>query len=80
MKVDIIIKCPHCLDYIIIEKINCAIFRHAVMISTGKQINPHSDKETCDYYVNNKLVYGCGKPYQLIKEGEEYKAVVCEYI
>jgi len=80
MKVNIIIKCPHCLEYIIIEEINCGIFRHGVLISTGEQINPHSDKETCDYYINNKLVYGCCKPYKLIKEGDEYKGVICEYI
>jgi len=80
MKVNVIIKCPHCLEYIIIEEINCGIFRHGVVISTGEQINPHSDKETCDYYINNKLVYGCCKPYKLIKEGDEYKAVICEYI
>ena len=80
MKVNIIIKCPHCLDYIIIEEINCGIFRHGVFISNGKQIDPHSDKETCDYYISNKLIYGCGKPYKLIKEEDEYKGVICEYI
>lgn len=77
---EIIIKCPHCSDYIIIEKINCGIFRHGVLISSGEQINPHLDKEKCDYYYKNNKIYGCSKPYQIIKEGNDYKAVICDYI
>jgi hypothetical protein len=50
------------------------------LISNGQQINPHSDKETCDYYISNKLIYGCGKPYKLIKDGDEYKGIICDYI
>jgi hypothetical protein len=26
-----VLLCPHCNEYIIIEKINCAIFRHGVL-------------------------------------------------
>ena len=26
-----ILKCPHCNEYILIEKINCAIFRHGTL-------------------------------------------------
>ena len=77
---EFIITCPHCADYIIIEKINCGIFRHGVFISNGKQINPHASKKTCEYYINKKKIYGCGKPYQVIQEGEKYKVTICEYI
>ena len=77
---EFVITCPHCSDYIIIEKINCGIFRHGVFISNGQQINPHSDKKTCDDYITDKKIYGCGKPYQVIKDGEEYKVTICEYI
>jgi hypothetical protein len=38
----IIITCPHCQLLVEIEEINCAIFRHAVLKKTNKQINPHS--------------------------------------
>jgi DNA-binding sugar fermentation-stimulating protein len=76
----IIIKCPHCSDYIIIKKINCGIFRHGVLISNGKQINSHSNKKICDNYIKKKKIYGCGKPYQIIKEEETYKAIICDYI
>jgi hypothetical protein len=68
---EFIITCPHCLDYIIIKKINCGIFRHGVLISNGKQIDSH---------IKKKKIYGCGKPYQVIKEGDEYKVNICEYI
>lgn len=77
---DLIIECPHCLQFIIIEKINCGIFRHGIFMDTGKQMDPHADKKTCDKYIKNKKIYGCGKPYQLIKEGETYKVVICDYI
>ena len=77
---EFIINCPHCGEYVIIEKVNCAIFRHAIKISSGKQIDPHASKEKCDYYINNKKIYGCGKPYQIIKEGEIFKAIICDYI
>jgi hypothetical protein len=78
--INIVITCPHCLNYVIIEKLQCGIFRHGVLIKTGKQIDPHANKELCDYYIKNNKIYGCGKPYQVIKEGEEYKAIICEYI
>lgn len=77
---EFVITCPHCSDYIIIEKINCGIFRHAVLINTGKQIDPHANKEMCDNYIKKNKIYGCGKPYQIIKEEDTYKAIICDYI
>ena len=77
---EFIITCPHCSYYIIIEKINCGIFRHGVLISNGKQIDPHANKTVCDNYIKKKEIYGCGKPYQVIKEGEDYKVTICDYI
>jgi hypothetical protein len=77
---EFIITCLHCSEYIIIKKINCGIFRHGVLISNGRQINPYSDKKTCDNYIKKNKIFGCGKPYQVIKEGDEYKVNVCEYI
>ena len=51
-----IITCPHCSDYIIIEKMNCGIFRHGVLIKTGKQIDPHANKE-CVIIISTKRKY-----------------------
>jgi CDP-diacylglycerol--glycerol-3-phosphate 3-phosphatidyltransferase len=48
----IIIQCPHCEDFILIEELNCCIFRHGVLIKTGLQIDPHAPKELCDFYAS----------------------------
>ena len=63
----IIVICPHCKDHIIIEKINCGIFRHGEF-KNGKQIDPHLSKEMCDNLIKNKSIYGCGKPFKIISK------------
>jgi hypothetical protein len=48
---------------------------------SGKQIDPHASKELCDFFVEKNKIYGCGKPFQIIKnEKGELVAVVCGYI
>jgi hypothetical protein len=74
-----IVKCPHCDEYIFIEELNCKIFRHGIFKNNMKQIDQHSNKEICDYYVKYDLIIGCGKPFELIWENEEWKPVICEY-
>jgi hypothetical protein len=75
-----ILKCPHCEDFIVIEKLNCGIFRHGIFINTGTQINPHEPKDLCDRYIMNNLIYGCGKPFKIIKNGDKFEIQICEYI
>ncbi len=79
---EIIILCPHCQNNILIMKneINCAIFRHGSYKKNLKQMNPHEKKEECDRLAQENLIYGCGKPFRLIKEENIYKAIVCDYI
>jgi hypothetical protein len=77
MNLPIIIICPHCKDFIIIEEINCRIFRHAVLIETNEQINPHASEYDCNNLIDNKLIYGCGKPFKL---NENYEPEICKYI
>jgi hypothetical protein len=62
-----VIICPHCDENIVIEKINCAIFRHAVIKTTREQLNPHSSKEICDDHILKNSIFGCGKPFKVIK-------------
>ena len=78
----IIIQCPHCKEYIQILKkeFNCKIFRHGILKSNLKQINPHLKREDCDRLKNEDLIYGCGKPFQLIELNGSYIAVICDYI
>lgn len=78
--VHLIIACPHCENFILIEQLNCCIFRHGVFVKSNKQIDPHASKELCDYYIKKNKIYGCGKPYQIIKENNQYKAIKCDYI
>ena len=62
------------------NEINCAIFRHGVMKSTLKQINPHLPKSECDKLYMNDDIYGCGKPFKLIHQDNSFKAIKCDYI
>ena len=78
----IILQCPHCELQIVIYKneINCGIFRHGVMKDSEMQIGPHSSKVECEKLVAGNLIYGCGKPFRIIKSNNEYKAEICDYI
>ena len=79
--INIIITCPHCNDSILIEQLNCKIFRHGILKSNNTQINPHANEEECCYYINNNLIYGCGKPFKIVEnENNELTSVICEYI
>lgn len=74
------VQCPHCNDYVIIEQINCAIFRHGVLKSTQSQINPHLEKSECDKLKDLDLIYGCGKPFKIILKDDKWICVECDYI
>jgi len=82
LKSEIIIICPHCSENILIYQLNCCIFRHGVYKETEKQIDPHLSKEECNKLFEEKLIYGCGKPFKIIKSDEsgEYFAEICDYI
>jgi hypothetical protein len=72
----LIVKCPHCNESVIIEQINCAIFRHGVYKINNDQIDPHMNREACEELVKNDLIYGCGKPFQIVNN----EAIICDYI
>jgi len=63
----LIISCPHCNQSIEVVEINCRIFRCGIMKSDFKQINPHLPKSECDRLFAEQLIYGCGKPFKLVK-------------
>ena len=75
-----IVFCPHCRDPILIEKMNCGIFRHASYISNHQPIDPHLSKEACDRLVLNKEVYGCAKPFKIEKRDDYFELSICGYI
>jgi len=79
-KEDIIVLCPHCRLCVLIEKLNCRIFRHGIVKKTGKQLDPHASKEICDEYIKENDIYGCGKPFLIIEHKDGFTAVACDYI
>jgi hypothetical protein len=72
-----LIKCPNCQIDIFVESINCGIYRCGVFRNNGEPIHPHESKIICEYYVNNKLIYGCGSPFKYSGQGEPE---ICDYI
>ena len=84
----ILIQCPHCMQYmeLIKNEINCAIYRHGMFKINGEQIDPHTPKDICDKLVENNLIYGCGKPFQLFENKNpvtheiNYFVEKCDYI
>lgn len=74
-----IITCPHCNLFVLIEEINCAIFRHGIITNTKQQIPPHSTKEECEKYIKDGII-GCGRPFMVVIKNKEYIAIECEYI
>jgi len=83
---EIIVMCPNCDKPVLIEKLNCCIFRHAILRHNGQQINPHSSKEECDQLIETKQIFGCGKPFKIsikikLDTNEiEYICEACDYI
>ena len=75
-----IVKCPHCNEFIIIEKINCGIFRHGIIKSTLKQMESHLPKDKCDQLKERNMIFGCGKPFQILMVNGEMVIQICDYI
>ena len=80
MEDNTIITCPNCNEFIIIEKLNCGIFRHGVIKSTGQIMDPHLNKLECEKLITNNLIYGCGKPFQIIINNGITELKICDYI
>ena len=76
---NIVVTCPHCNLFVLIEAVNCAIFRHGVIIKSNQQIPPHSSKDECEKYIKDGI-NGCGKPFKIFEKNNEYVAETCDYI
>lgn len=77
-----IFTCPHCGLYIQVHKdeINCRIFRHAIYKNNFLQINPHTSEDECNKLKETGQVYGCTKPFMLVKYNDQYMVQICGYI
>ena len=79
----IILKCPNCLEYVLIyeKEYNCKIFRHAYYKTSYKQIDPHMKEEECTRLKQQGIIYGCAMPFRLvINENNEIYLEKCDYI
>jgi hypothetical protein len=78
----LIVVCPHCQEPVMIHRheINCAIFRHAIFKDNYQQIPPHASQNDCEKWLNKGCVFGCAKPFRLVKQGDTYVAEICDYI
>lgn len=56
-----ILHCPWCNGDVIIEQINCGIFRHG-LTNDGNQLPPHMNEQGC--VENLQPNSGCGKPFR----------------
>jgi hypothetical protein len=80
---DLELQCPHCSEYIIVNQrdLNCHIFRHAVYKNSMLPIDPHAPETTCHALIQSEQVFGCAKPFKVMKSMEGvYSAVICDYI
>lgn len=79
---DHIFVCLHCNQPFVVHhnEFNCRILRHGVFKHNLQPINPHSSKEECDKLVYDDVIYGCGKPLQIVDSNDGYQVIVCDYI
>jgi hypothetical protein len=78
---DLLVECPHCNHLVLISEINCQIFRHAAYKINGEQLPPHTNQKACEELFKAGLLYGCGKPFRIVKNlVNENVAVKCAYI
>ncbi len=77
-----IFECPHCGELVELPKedVACGIYRHGVFKENMTQINPHESKDLCDKYSADGVIYGCGKPFQLVAGDSGYSIQACDYI
>lgn len=84
-------RCPHCDGEIVVKigELNCHIFRHGIYKKSWKQIDPHLNKKECDRLFLEKEIYGCGRPFKMVKEMSldeskkriiKYNVETCDYI
>ena len=70
--------CPHCNTMCQVHKkdIRCTIFRHAVYKKNLSFVDPHATETQCSKWIEDDVVYGCGKPFKF--DGESIEK--CGYI
>ena len=75
-------ECPSCEVAIEVlhNQINCKIFRCGIFKYNNTSIPPHSSKKSCEEWLEKNMIFGCGKPIQMITKGGIYYVEKCDYI
>ncbi len=79
---DIIFNCPNCEEIINFKKYNLfnnMMYRHGILKSNGKWINPYMSNILCERYLYNKKINGCGKHFKIIFDNELNKYIADKY-
>ena len=73
-----VFPCPHCglLVQVPRTEIRCSIFRHGVWRRDFGFCPPHASKRECDQWIEEELIWGCGKPFRFTGES----VTLCGYI
>lgn len=72
---DMIKTCPVCFQFVVIEQINCNIFRCGVFKDTFEYIPPHTSKEQIELWKKAGRIWGCGTAMELVNN----ELAVCDY-
>ena len=81
MTTEHLVTCPHCLQFVLIHELNCGIFPRAIWRETGEQIDPHTSQTYCANIINNALIIGCGKPFEIVVlQDGTWLAQICDFI
>ena len=75
-----LISCPHCSMTVEIIALNCRIFRCGVFKNTMRQIDPHLPKEQCEKLIEDRVIYGCARPFKVEGTTDKPEVSVCGYI
>lgn len=75
-------RCPHCSQELEVHKseTNCCIFRCGLYKSNKLQIPPHTIENECDRLRNQKLIYGCARPFKFVYSDLGNYVEKCGYI
>ena len=75
----IVIVCPHCETPVLIQKLNCCIFRHGVYAHNMQQIHPHMPENECKQLIQEQKILGCGMPFRVVFQNNSYSAEACDF-
>jgi len=70
-----LVNCPACKEPVLIDQVNCGIFRHAFYTDTLKTVDPHASKRHIMETMACGRLGGCGAPFEVV----DGRARMCDY-